>query len=106
MEIDQDYQPEKVSQSRMVTETAPEPRQTKRVQSQAASTGLTMREQPMAGVVGGPGQMGGVELEMEDWEVAPGRVKDESSESKSTFVPSTRSANMMCRRCVLQLVPD
>ncbi|RSL64750.1 hypothetical protein CEP54_004525 [Fusarium duplospermum] len=40
-----------------------------------------MREQPMAGVVGGPGQMGGVELEMEDWEVAPGRVRDESSEN-------------------------
>ncbi|RMJ09111.1 hypothetical protein CDV36_011274 [Fusarium kuroshium] len=81
MEVDQDYQPEKVSQSRVMTETAPEPRQTKRVQSQAAPTGLTMREQPMAGVVGGPGQMGGVDLEMEDWEVAPGRVRDESSEN-------------------------
>lgn len=101
MDVDQDYQPEKV-----VVEAPREPRPTKRVQSQATSTGLTMREQPMAGVVGGPGQVGGTELEMEEWEVAPGRVKDESSESKSTlalFVPST---NMICRHRILQLVPD
>ncbi|KAF9771547.1 hypothetical protein IL306_010810 [Fusarium sp. DS 682] len=42
---------------------------------------LTMRDQTAVSIISTPGQMGGVELEMEDWEVAPGRMKDESSDN-------------------------
>ncbi|SPJ82512.1 uncharacterized protein FTOL_09917 [Fusarium torulosum] len=45
------------------------------------NTQVTMRDQSSIGIVDRPGHVGGVELEMEDWEVAPGRVKDDSSEN-------------------------
>ncbi|GKU02079.1 unnamed protein product [Fusarium langsethiae] len=45
----------------------------------------TMGEQSRAGIPSRPDQMGGVELEMEDWEVAPGRMKDHSSSDNIAF---------------------
>lgn len=40
-------------------------------------------------VISGQSQLGNAELEMEDWEVAPGRMKDDSSNSKFTHFSST-----------------
>ncbi|KAJ4251936.1 hypothetical protein NW762_011236 [Fusarium torreyae] len=67
-----------------VTETVHEPKRAKRRPS--VHTGqITMSDQSTVGIVGRPGQMGGVELEMEDWEIAPGRMKDESSSDNIAF---------------------
>jgi mannose-6-phosphate isomerase-like protein (cupin superfamily) len=57
------------------------PKRAKR-RSSIQNTQVTMRESSI-GIAGRPSQ-GGVELEMEDWEVAPGRMKDDFSESKFT----------------------
>ncbi|KAF4970849.1 hypothetical protein FSARC_2215 [Fusarium sarcochroum] len=68
----------------IVTETVHEPKRAKR-RSSVHNGQVTMRDQSTVGIVGRPGQMGGVELEMEDWEVAPGRMKDESSSENIAF---------------------
>ncbi|WZH42976.1 uncharacterized protein QYS62_003975 [Fusarium acuminatum] len=54
------------------------PKRAKR-RSSIHNTQVTMRESSI-GIAGRPSQ-GGVELEMEDWEVAPGRMKDDFSEN-------------------------
>ncbi|OBS20130.1 hypothetical protein FPOA_11852 [Fusarium poae] len=41
--------------------------------------------QPATGIPSRPDQVGGVELEMEDWEIAPGRMKDSSSSDNVAF---------------------
>jgi mannose-6-phosphate isomerase-like protein (cupin superfamily) len=64
-----------------VEEAVQEPKRAKR-RSSIHNTQVTMRDQFSIGIEGRPSQVGGVELEMEDWEVAPGRMKDDSSESK------------------------
>ncbi|KAF4336470.1 hypothetical protein FBEOM_9678 [Fusarium beomiforme] len=46
---------------------------------------FSMRDRTAVGIISAPGQMGGVELEMEDWEVAPGRMTDESSSDNIAF---------------------
>ncbi|KAM0293230.1 hypothetical protein ACHAO9_001951 [Fusarium lateritium] len=61
-------------------ETVQEPKRTRRRSSIHNAT-VTMRDQSTVGIVGGSSQVGGAELEMEDWEVAPGRMKDDSSEN-------------------------
>jgi hypothetical protein len=70
------------------------------------NTQATMRDQSSIGIVGRPSQVGGVELEMEDWEVAPGRMKDDSSESKFIRLHTHEVMTNTSRHCLLQLVPD
>ncbi|KAM5344754.1 hypothetical protein ACJ41O_010616 [Fusarium nematophilum] len=71
-----------------VSEPVQELRRTRRqISAPGSSTGqVTMQEQSVVGIVGRPGQMGGAELlEMEEWEVAPGRLMDESSSDNVAF---------------------
>lgn len=65
-----------------VTETINEAKRPKR--SQSAHTPVEATGE----VLGRPNPMGETELEMEDWEIAPGRMKDSSSDSKFTLLIS------------------
>jgi mannose-6-phosphate isomerase-like protein (cupin superfamily) len=52
-------------------------------------TVITQTSAQIPTIITGQSQMGNAELEMEDWEVAPGRMKDDSSNSKFTHFSST-----------------
>lgn len=81
--MDIDVQEEMEPIEGTVTETVHETKKPKR-RSVYMPMDDAMGEQSTVGIPSGPGQMGSVELEMEDWEVAPGRMKDKSS-SDSEF---------------------
>ncbi|KAF4975693.1 hypothetical protein FZEAL_7548 [Fusarium zealandicum] len=87
MEVDDKAQPENQPVVETVTETLPEPRRTRRpVPAQDILPEQDIvKEQPVVDVVGRLEQMGGVELEMEEWEVAPGRMRDESSSENLAY---------------------
>ncbi|KAF4984653.1 hypothetical protein FDECE_17044, partial [Fusarium decemcellulare] len=86
MEVDEPDEPKPEPVLETVTETAPEPKRIRRhIATQGVSTDQVMMDQSIIGVMDRPGQMGGVELEMEEWEVAPGRMRDDSSSDNVAF---------------------
>lgn len=102
--IDVDELAQSVAETDSVAESAPEQR---RVAQRAARSSIIGRSavRDVSMMSGGLSLLGANELEMEEWEMAPGRMQDDStSDSKLPIIFKKLTPNDVLRYCLLQLV--